>query len=104
MKLKSRPINDAEYNAINEEYKKDHYTLGDQYEYKDIDRNDLIVYDVNDDFKLINVNFCGILVRDGKEYVLFGTDKFAFKYGILYPYEEGDNIDVCEEDIDELFK
>ena len=104
MKLISRPVNDTEYNAINEEYKKDHHTLGNAYEYKDVDRNDIIVYDVNDDFKIINYNYCGILLQDGKEHVMFGTDRFAFKYGLLYLYEQDDNIDDCVEDIDELFK
>lgn len=104
MKLKPRLANDAEYNAINEEYKKDHHTLGDQFEYENIDRNDLIVYDVNDDFKIINVNYCGVFTQRGKEHVVFSMDRFAYKYGILYIYEEDDNIDICEEDIDELFK
>ncbi len=104
MKLRSRPVNNEEYNAINEEYKKDHHTLGDEFEYVDIDRSDIIVYDVNDDFKMIYVNYCAVYMERDKETVSFSTDRFAYKYGLLYLYELDDNKDDCVEDIDSLFK
>jgi hypothetical protein len=107
MKPKARPANDTEYNAINEQYKKDYHILGYEDDYEDIDSGDIIVYDINDDFKLIFVNYCGIYMdrgNRGKQTVTFSTDRFAYKYGSLYLYESDDDSDVCEEDIDELFK
>lgn len=99
-----REINDDEYVALNEYLKQD-YNPTETGEYNDIKRSRLTVYDVNQDFKIINNNDCSIYQwSDGKESVQFDTFRYAYKHGLIYPYDSNENEDDCEEDIDELFK
>lgn len=99
-----REINDEEYNAINEYLKKDYSQL-EHCRYQDIKRSRLTVYDVNEDFKILNHNCCSIYQwDDGKETVDWNTYRYAYKHGLIYPYDENENEDDCVEDIDSLFK
>ena len=101
----NRPPTDEEYNAINDYLKKDWVRLDMSTEYKDISRDDLFVYDINKDFKIINQNECLISKwDDGKETVSWDTYRYSYKHGLIYPYDTNENEDYCEEDISGLFK
>jgi hypothetical protein len=98
-----RAPNDEEYNALNEYLKKDWDKLSDDY-YENIDRNRLTIYDINDDFKIINQNECLIYQWDnGTESVSFDTYRYAYKHGIIYPYDTNEDEDECKENINGLF-
>lgn len=95
-----RSPNDDEYNALNN-FLKNEYGEG----YKDMDRNGLTVYDINENFKIINSNECLIYkLSNGKETVSWDTYRYAFKHGLIYPYDGNETDDDCEEDISGLFK
>ena len=95
-----RSPNDDEYNAINK-FLKDDYGKG----YKDMDRNGLTVYDINENFKIINSHECRIYkFSDGKETVSWDTYSYAYKHGLIYPYDINETDDDCEENISGLFK
>lgn len=98
-----RTPNDEEYMALNE-YLKDDYNQLELKDYKDIKRDRITVYDINKDFKIINHNECTLYKWDnGNETVNWDTYRYAYKYGLIYPYDVNETGDNCEEDISELF-
>jgi hypothetical protein len=117
IRLKTRDINDEEYTAINEynkrlELKADRYFNpledGDieeietqkftEHEYEDIARHELSVVDVTEDYKVLIHNFTFVnLWSDGTKTIDWGTERYALKYGIIYPYnsnQDSDDVDV----------
>jgi len=102
--IDDRVPNDEEYNVLNEYLKKD-YTKLELSDYEDIKRHRVTVYDINEDFKILNHSECTIYQwDDGKETVNWETYRYAYKHGLIYPYESNENYDHCQEDISGLFK
>ena len=121
-RLKTRDINDEEYNAINEynkrlEFKADRYfnplEEGDieeietqkftEHEYENIDRNELSVTDITEDFKIITHSSTLMnLWSNGTKTIDWGTERYALKYGIIYPYNSNQNSDDVDVDLSGL--
>lgn len=96
-----RPPTDEEYNALNDYLKKDYGE--DLRLWEDYDRSQMNVYDVTEDFKIINSNECLISTfSDGKDIVSFDTYRYAYKHGLIYPYNQNETTDECVENIDGL--
>jgi hypothetical protein len=101
--IELRPINDEEYNAINEFLKEDYNRILSDDTYVNQKRSRLSVYDINDDFKIINVNDCTVYnMSNGKSHVNWDTFRYAYKHGLIYPYDENESGDDCNEDISEI--
>jgi hypothetical protein len=121
-RLDPRPPKDNEYNALNDYNKKlelnadRHFNPleeGDieiienqkflEVEYKDINRDELSVVDVSDDFKMILHNYMHLNIwTDGTKTIDWGLDRYALKYGIIYPYNEHEDMDDVDVDISGL--
>lgn len=102
--IELRAPNDAEYNALNEFLKNDYCQVDeDGFTYKDIIRNRLMVYEINENFKILNISECTIFKSfSGKSSVTWDTFRYALKYGNIYPYNEETTSDECQEDISGL--
>jgi hypothetical protein len=94
-----RSIKDDEYNLM------DGYvrnlvvkSSGDENLHESLDRNELRVIDVTEDYKVIIHEYYFVNeYEDGSKTIDWGTERYALKYGIIYPYnsqEEGDTVDV----------
>jgi hypothetical protein len=97
--LTHRPSNKDEYNALNEFLRKEFAMDG----YQDIDKNNLTVYDINEDYKIINHNECIVSkLKNGKEVVSWDIYRYAYKYGFIFPYDITETNDNCVEDISDV--
>jgi hypothetical protein len=99
---KHREPNDEEYNVLNE-FLREEYNDDDKY--TNLDRDCLTVYDIHKDFKILNHSSCTIYRwSNGKESVSWDTYRYAYRHGLLYPYDSNEDSDDCEIDISGLFK
>ena len=71
--------------------------------YEDINRDEVSVIDVTEDFKIILHNYSTVSVwSNGSRTVNWGVDRYSLKYGVLYPYDVNQESDDVEVDISEI--